>query len=213
MEKNLSKKIIEHLLKYYGYVKPDLRYKNLFQITIAVVLSAQTTDRQVNSVTPVLFNRYPDFFKLSQADIADIEVIVKSTGFYKNKAGNIVNLSKKIVQLYNGKLPNRFEELITLPGIGRKSANVILSNGFKIPALAVDTHVIRIANRLGYINSTNPLHIEKALTSIIPEKNWIMTHLLFIKHGRKICKARNPFCSKCPINNLCVSVNNIFCNP
>jgi endonuclease III len=205
--KKKSKKIIEKLRNYYGKTIPGLSYSNLYELTVAVVLSAQTTDKQVNSVTPSLFKKFPDFKKLSGAGIQEIESIIKSVGLYKTKAKNIINLSKKIVIEYNNVLSNNIEELLKLPGIGRKSANVILSMGFKIPAFPVDTHILRIANRIGYIKSSDPFEVEKVLTNCIPEEDWIESHLLFIKHGRVVCMARKPLCRRCPINKLCDYAN------
>jgi len=153
MTKELSNNIVKKLMEFYGKLRPALKYKNIYQLAVSVVLSAQTTDRQVNSVTPRLFCNYSDFACLAKAEESKIQDIIKSTGFYKNKSANIINLSKKIVDEFNGILPETMEDLITLPGIGRKSANVILSAGFNKDAFAVDTHIIRIANRLGYIES------------------------------------------------------------
>lgn len=206
MDKKISGKIITRLKKYYGDVKSDLDYINLYQLTIAVILSAQTTDVQVNSVTPELFSKYPDFKSLSEADIKDVEMIIRSTGFYRNKSKNIVALAKKITGKYNERVPSERELLEQLPGVGRKSASVILSMGHSIPALAVDTHVARIAGRLGYTESKDPHKIEKDLNTVIPVNEWINSHLLFIRHGRSICKARNPECGICPIRLLCPSV-------
>jgi len=208
MDKKKSKKIIKKLSAFYDDVKPDLDYGNLYQLAISVVLSAQTTDRQVNSVTPDLFKQYPDFKKLSCADPGDVETIIRSTGFYRNKALNIIKLAQTVMSAYGGKLPEDMENLTTLPGVGRKSANVILSMGFGKPAIAVDTHVLRIANRLGYAETVKPDAAEEALKTAIPEKDWIHTHLLFIRHGRKTCKARNPLCTECPVTPLCLYFDN-----
>ncbi|MFC1670966.1 endonuclease III [Spirochaetota bacterium] len=205
MNKALSNKIIKGLSAYYKDVKPGLNFKGLYELTISVVLSAQTTDKQVNSVTKELFSLYPNFKSLSSAKTRDIENIIKRIGFFRNKSKNIINLSKMIIESFNGKVPGELNELVKLPGVGRKSANVILSSGFNKPAFAVDTHVARIARRLAYINSKNPYDIEMALTNLIPEEKWNEGHLLFIKHGRKFCKARNPLCKDCPIINLCSS--------
>ncbi len=205
MKKQLSDKIIRALIKYYPDVKPDLRFGNLYQLTVAVILSAQTTDRQVNAVTGELFNAYPDFTSLARARLSDVRRIVRSTGFYRNKAKNIVDMAKEVAGHYGGKLPGTREELVALPGIGRKSANVILSIGFGVPALAVDTHIIRIANRLAYADSRDPLAVERALTDFIPERLWTHAHLLLIRHGRATCRARQPLCGTCPINGLCAS--------
>lgn len=201
--------IIQKLKKHYGEVKADLRFDNLYQLTIAVVLSAQTTDRQVNSVTEQLFKDYPDFASLAAAKRKDIEEAVYPTGFYRNKAANIIKLAKTVQHEFKGKLPQERESLEKLKGVGRKSANVILSIGFGIPAIAVDTHVTRISNRLEYVSSKSPLQTERALMNIIPERQWTDAHLLFIRHGRETCKARTPLCSECPIADLCRSSDKI----
>ncbi len=203
MTKNKSLKIIKQLKQEYGNVSTELAYINIYELSIAVILSAQTTDKQVNAVTPILFGKYTDFKCLSQATISDVEDIIKSIGLYKTKARNIINLSHEIIESYNGILPKTLGELIKLPGIGRKSANVILSVGFDKAAFAVDTHIKRIANRIGYKSSEDVYKIEQALTYYIPKEEWKVAHLLFIKHGRSICKARRPLCSECPIINLC----------
>lgn len=204
MTNKRSQKLFEKLAEYYGEPTPGLEFINIYQLAVSVVLSAQTTDKQVNSVTPRLFAIYKDFHSLSQAQITDVESIIKSTGFFRNKAKNIVGLARAVSQIHNGKLPATREELMALPGIGRKSANVILSVGYNIPALAVDTHVLRIANRLGYIQSKNPDQVEKSITATLPESDWKKAHLLLITHGRKTCNARSPLCSSCPILTLCV---------
>ncbi|HNW27720.1 MAG TPA: endonuclease III [Spirochaetota bacterium] len=209
MTKSLSGKIIRRLIKFYPDVKPDLEYRNLYQLAVAVVLSAQTTDRQVNAVTGELFRAYPDFKSLAQARSADVRRIIRSTGFYRNKAKNIVDMARGVMANFSGKLPDTREELVTLSGIGRKSANVILSMGFGIPALAVDTHIIRIANRLAYADSRDPLVVEKQLTRFIPERLWTHAHLLLIRHGRATCRARQPLCGGCPVSGLCASPDKI----
>ncbi len=203
MTREISDIILRKLAKHYGDVVPDLKYVDVYQLSVAVVLSAQTTDVQVNRVTPELFSRYPDFAALSAAKIRDVEKIVRSTGFYRNKAKNIVNLARRVTADHGGKLPAARGELMSLPGIGRKSANVILSVGFGIPALAVDTHIIRIAGRLGYTGSANPLTVEKAMVSFIPESMLTYAHLALIKHGRALCRARKPLCASCPVTGEC----------
>ena len=156
MDKTTALKIIRKLRDYHGEVVPALDYTNAYELTIAVVLSAQTTDRQVNNVSGELFSRYPGFTELAGAKQRDIEKIIRSTGFYHAKAGNIIRLAKKVTDSFGGKLPDDRERLMTLPGVGRKSANVILSQGFGIPAFAVDTHVGRIARRIGFTAETDP---------------------------------------------------------
>lgn len=197
------------LRRHYPDVRPDLAYRNKYQLAVAVVLSAQTTDRQVNAVTGELFSDYPDFESLARARLADVARIVRSTGFYRNKSKNIIGLARAVMERHRGRLPRTREELVRLPGIGRKSANVILSMGFDVPALAVDTHIIRIANRLAYADSRNPLAVERALTAFIPERQWKLAHLLLIRHGRAVCKARRPLCVECPVSSCRGSADKI----
>lgn len=205
MDRSRSAAIICRLRKYYGSVAPALTYSSGYELCIAVVLSAQTTDKQVNTVTPELFRLYPDFADLARASVRDIETIIHATGFYRAKAAHISALSKKVVTDFGGKLPRERAGLESLPGVGRKSANVILSQWFGVPALAVDTHVGRLARRLGYTTEENPLAVEKAMCSFIPEKDWTEAHLLLITHGRRICTARKPDCGACPVAELCPS--------
>lgn len=212
MTEKTARKIIEKLKTRYGDIETELVYKSLYELTISVVLSAQTTDKQVNKITPVLFKKYPDFTTLAGAPRADIEKIIKSVGLYKTKAKNIINLSRGIIKNHGGKIPDTMKELISLPGIGRKSASVILSFGFKKEAFPVDTHIKRIARRMGFTDSENPVIVENALAQYIPSSEWTSAHLLLIKHGREICKARSPLCPACPVKNLCEKnyvVNNI----
>jgi endonuclease III len=209
MTKEKSGKIIQALSRHYPDVKPDLEYRSLYQLAVAVVLSAQTTDRQVNGVTGALFKKYPDFASLGSARLADVERIIRSTGFYHMKAKHIIGLARAVTSEHAGCLPSTREELVRLPGIGRKSANVILSMGFDTPALAVDTHIIRIAGRLAYTGSRNPLDVELALTALIPKRLWKLAHLLLIRHGRTLCMARKPLCGECPIRALCASADSI----
>lgn len=203
MRRDTSSKIISALESVYGEVVPDLAFRNNYELTVAVVLSAQTTDRQVNGVTGKLFSTYPDFASLAGARRSDVEGIIKSTGFYRVKAANIISLSAAVMEKFGGELPDNAADLMELPGVGKKSANVILSVGFGKPALAVDTHVARIASRLGYTDDTNPLVIEQDLCRVIPEEYWKKTHLLFIKHGRSTCAARNPGCGSCAVSRWC----------
>jgi endonuclease III len=195
--------IISKLKKHYQKYKSELHYKNIYELTIAVILSAQTTDKQVNQVTPMLFETYPTFKALAQAKLSNIAHLIKKTGFYHNKSKNILNLARIIDKNYHGSVPPTREALMSLPGIGRKSANVILSQGFNIPALAVDTHVGRIARRLGISNEDKPDKVEHDLCATIPRDAWSETHLLFIKHGRTLCKARKPICAPCPVKDFC----------
>lgn len=205
MTKERSSRIIRSLRRRYPDVSTDLRHANCYQLAVAVVLSAQTTDRQVNGVTGTLFAEYPDFTALANAPEGRVREIIRSTGFYRSKARHIIGLAGAVVLKHGGRLPESREELMRLPGIGRKSANVILSMGFGVPALAVDTHVTRLANRLGYVTSKDPLAVERALTSFIPERDWMPAHLLLIRHGRAVCRARAPLCGSCPVHRLCES--------
>ena len=203
MTRERSRRIISALRRSYPDVTTDLRYRNLYQLAVAVVLSAQTTDRQVNGVTGKLFNEFPGFAALAEAPERRVRALIRSTGFYRAKTRHIIGLARAVMAEHGGRLPGSREELTRLPGIGRKSANVILSIGFGTPALAVDTHVTRLANRLGYVSSKNPLEVERALTSFIPEGDWVTAHLLLIRHGRALCRARAPLCGACPVNRLC----------
>jgi endonuclease-3 len=203
IDRKKSSRILSLLRTRYGSVAPALEYQNIFGLTIAVVLSAQTTDRQVNAVTPVLFSKYSDFRSLSEAKVSEVEKIIQSTGFFHSKARHIIALAKMVVSDFGGTLPSDRNMLMTLPGVGRKSANVILSQGFGIPALAVDTHVGRVARRIGYTKEHDPDRVESSLCTVIPERDWTEAHLLFITHGRTLCAARNPSCAQCPIARLC----------
>ncbi len=209
MTKERSNRIIRSLRRSYPDVSTDLRHENLYQLAVAVVLSAQTTDRQVNGVTERLFEEYPDFAALAEALEGRVREIIRSTGFYRAKARHIIALAGAVLLNHGGILPKNREELMRLPGIGRKSANVILSMGFGVPALAVDTHVARLANRLGYVSSKDPLAVERALISFIPERDWMPAHLLLIRHGRAVCRARSPLCRSCPVYRLCDSPDKI----
>lgn len=203
MKKPDYEKILQSLADYYGELTPPLDFRNNYELCISVVLSAQTTDAQVNRVTPVLFAEYPSFQKLAAADPGKIESIIKSVGFYKVKARSIITLSKRVVEEFNGELPPEMEKLILLPGVGRKSANVILSHGFGIPSIAVDTHVARLSVRLGFSDNSNVKKIESDLMRIIPRRLWSSSHLYLITHGRTFCRARKPLCRDCPILLLC----------
>ena len=194
------------LKKEYPGVKISLRFSDPLELLIATILSAQCTDKQVNEVTKILFKKYKtprDYMKTPQEEL---EKDIYSTGFYKNKAKNIKELSKILVNDLDSKVPDTMEALLTLPGVGRKTANIVLSGAFgKIEGIAVDTHVQRIALRLGLTANTNPEKIEKDLMKIIPKNDWDIFTLLLIHHGRKICDARKPQCRDCVLNKLCKS--------
>jgi endonuclease-3 len=174
-------------------------------MTIATILSAQTTDRAVNSVTPTLFERYPTAADLAAADPAEVERIIKPTGFYRAKARSIIACARALVDRFGGEVPGRMEDLVTLPGIGRKTANVILGVSFGVPGFAVDTHVIRLTNRLGLVATRDPVKIEALVTRMVPREEWTGLSLRLILHGRRICQARRPLCEQCVLNDFCPS--------
>lgn len=201
-----NKYIIEELDKLYPDAKCELNHKNNFELLVAVTLSAQTTDERVNSVTPILFKKYKDAFKLAKAKLNDVEEIIKPIGLYHNKAKNIIALSNVLVEKYDGIVPNDRKELESLPGVGRKTCNVILANCFDIPAFAVDTHVSRVSKRLGIANEEDDvLEIEKKLMKYFPKESWNKLHHQFIFFGRYKCKAIKPDCDNCPFKKFCLN--------
>ena len=205
MSKNNVVEILDILHKKYPEAKCELDYHNIYELSIAVMLSAQTTDKAVNKVTPLLFDKYKNYFELANAHFNDVYQIIKIIGLANTKARNIIKMSKEVVERYNGILPNDFDLLITLPGIGRKTANVILSEGFHIQRIAVDTHVERVTKRLQLVDyELNTLQTEEKLMEIIPQNRWHEAHHLFIFFGRYLCNSRNPKCDECPFNNNCL---------
>lgn len=201
--KKFAKEVLNLLKKEYPNATSLLNYSNPFQALVAVILSAQTTDEQVNRVTPILFQKYPDLDSLAQGDIREVAEIIKSVGLYRTKARHLVKAAQMIKNDFSGQIPDSLEELLKLPGVGRKTANVLLSIAFGKPGLGVDTHVHRVANRTGLAEAKQPLHTEKQLKEVIPVEEWGKTHHLLIFHGRKICKATKPACSKCILNQIC----------
>lgn len=182
----------------------ELNYSNMFELLICVCLSAQTTDAKVNKVSPILFSKYSDASKLACANFEDVYDIIKVLGLANNKTKNIINLSKMLVETYNGLVPSSFEDLILLPGVGRKTANVVLSEGFGIQRIAVDTHVERVSKRLGIVdNSASVLDVENTLMSLVDESYWHKTHHLLLFFGRYFCKATNPNCISCFYKDKC----------
>ena len=196
-------KVLDILEDTYPEAECALDHKNVFELLVCVVLSAQTTDKSVNRISPELFSKYPDAKALSEADQADVEEILHSIGMYRTKAKNIISLAKELVIRYHGIVPNTYEELIELPGVGRKTANVVLSVGFGVQRIAVDTHVFRVANRIGLVSEKDVLKTELSLMDCIPEDRWSKTHHSLIFHGRNICDARKPKCKECPIADIC----------
>lgn len=203
-----AKKIWPILKKRYPDAKTALTFANPLELLIATILSAQCTDVRVNMVTKDLFKKYKSAADWAKADIKQIESDIKSTGFYHNKAVSIKGTSTKISEQFGGKVPDTMEELLTLPGVGRKTANVVLGSAFGKPAIACDTHVIRLSRRLGLSENTDPVKLEFDLAEIIPEKNWTLFGNLLILHGRNVCEARKPRCPDCQIAEYCPSANN-----
>ena len=184
-----------------------LEHRDPFELIVAVALSAQTTDVSVNKVTPELFRRYPDPEALAAADPDEVMDVIRTIGLYRNKSKNIVRLAGKLVSDFGGEVPQDFDSLVTLPGVGRKTANVVLAEGFGVPRIAVDTHVFRVANRIGLTDEKDVDATEEALMKRIPESSWIRAHHLLIFHGRKCCSARKPSCENCGLNELCMHNN------
>lgn len=195
--------ILVYLDELYPNAHCELRYNNKFELLIAIVLSAQTTDAKVNVITPILFEKYPTIESLANANINEIINILKPLGLANNKAKNIIETAKCILSKYNKIIPSDKEELIKLPGVGVKTANVYMAEGLGINAFAVDTHVSRVSNRLGISKSDNPLIIEEDLKKFFPKDNWIKLHHQFIFFGRYTCKARNPLCENCKLKKYC----------
>jgi endonuclease-3 len=209
--KMLSKAKIKEVLRIledvYGHTKTALNYKTPFQLLVATMLAAQSTDKRVNMITPKLFAKHPTAQSMSQLSEAELQDYIRSIGLYKSKAKNILQTSKILAEKYDGDIPSTREELVKLPGVGRKTANVVLSIAKNIPAIAVDTHVFRVSNRIGLANADNVLKTEKQLMENIPKEKWSQAHHWLIWHGRKICRARNPLCDQCPIAHLCAYNN------
>ncbi len=189
----------------YPDARCELDFVTPFQLLVATVLSAQTTDVSVNKVTPALFARFPDPVALAGADRAEVETLVQPTGFYRTKAANIVGLAAALVDRYDGEVPNRLRDLVTLPGVGRKTANVVLGDSFGVPGITVDTHVGRLARRFGWSEHHDPVHVEADIAALIARQDWTQLSHVLIFHGRRICHARRPACGACPVTRLCPS--------
>jgi endonuclease-3 len=195
---------VQRLAEVYASVT-ELDHRSPYELTIATILSAQTTDKMVNSITPELFRRYPAPADLAAADPADVERIIKPTGFFRAKTQSIIACARGIVERFGGEVPSRMEDLVTLPGIGRKTANVILGVAFGVPGFAVDTHVTRLTNRLKLVATRDPEKIEALVTRMVPPEEWTGLSLRLILHGRRICDARRPLCEQCVLNDFCPS--------
>ncbi len=203
-KKSNHKKILSLLKKHYPEAGIVLKYSNNWELLVAVVLSAQSTDKQVNKVTDKLFEKYKSIEDYAKADLKKLEQDVYSSGFYRNKAKNIKNSAQIILDKYNGKIPDTMDKLVNLPGIGRKTANVILGNAFnKAEGIAVDTHVKRLSQRLGFTDEKTPEKIEQDLMNLFSKNEWYTLTYLLIEHGRNFCTARNPKCKECFLNEIC----------
>jgi endonuclease-3 len=201
-----AEKLTELLKDHYPAAQCSLDFKNPLQLLIATMLSAQCTDERVNKVTPALFARYPTVKDFAGADQAELEGLIRSTGFYRNKAKNIIGCCQKLLGEHGGEIPKTMEELSALPGVGRKTANVVLGNAFGIPGVVVDTHVTRLSHRLGLAQGKNPEEIERELEKIFPRETWIDLAHWLIFHGRAICTARKPLCAQCFLLRLCPQI-------
>jgi endonuclease-3 len=200
--------ILRRLKKAYPDAACALRHDNPYQLLVATILSAQCTDARVNMVTPALFERYPDAARLARARQADVEQIIQSTGFFRNKAKNLIAMAQAVVANHDGEIPDSMEALHALPGVGRKTANVVLGNAFGInDGVTVDTHVTRLSRLLGLTRHTDAVKIEKDLMALVPRKDWTIVSHLLILHGRAVCIARRPRCGECALSDLCPSAN------
>jgi endonuclease III len=195
--------ILKKLHELYPNATTELNHANPFELLISTILSAQATDVSVNAAAPALYKKYPDAFTLAQATPEEVIPYIKTIGLYRNKAKNIVAAAQQLVEKHNGEVPNDFEAVTSLPGVGRKTANVVLSNAFGHPAIAVDTHVGRLSRRLGLSKHDNPDKVEADLQKVFPVEQWIFAHHALILHGRRVCQARKPLCEVCALSALC----------
>ena len=201
--KRRARRINRELAQLYPYAHAELDFQNPFELLVATVLSAQTTDIRVNAVTPLLFARFPTPLAMAQAQQDQVEALIKSTGFYRAKAANLLALATRLVDEYDGVVPGSLDALVTLPGVGRKTANVVLGNAFGVPGITVDTHFMRLARRFGWTESSDPVRIEADVAALFERKDWTMLSHRVVFHGRRICHARKPACGACPIAPLC----------
>ena len=200
-----ARRINRELAEVYPDAHSELDFANPYQLLVATILSAQTTDQRVNLVTPALFARYPTPADLADADPAEVEMLVQSTGFFRAKTKSIIGMAKAVCERYGGEVPGRLVDLVTLPGAGRKTANVVLGNAFGVPGITVDTHFGRLVRRFGWTTETDPVKVEAAIAELLPRSEWTMLSHRLIWHGRRVCHARKPACGACPIAPLCPS--------
>ena len=204
-KKKRAQAIYRILSKSYPDVHCELDFKYPLQLLVATVLSAQCTDKRVNAVTPALFKRYKNVKDFAGADLRELQQIIKSTGFFRAKAKNIKGLSLAIVERHGGKVPNSLDELVKLPGVGRKTANVVLGHAFDTPGITVDTHFGRLSRRFGWTKETDPVKVEFEVMELIPQREWTNLSQRMIWHGRRVCHSRKPACGACPLQKLCPS--------
>lgn len=202
-EKRSARVVLNRLKKRYPVMKTALDYGSPYELLVSTVLSAQTTDENVNRVTPVLFERWPTAHDLAAANPTDVEEVVFSTGFYRQKTKSILSLAQDLVDRYDGEVPRSLDEMVKLRGVGRKTASVVLAEAWGDPAIAVDTHVKRVTNRLGLTKSSDPVHIEMELRALFPENEWAGISMRVIQFGRDVCDAKKPRCWECPLVDRC----------
>lgn len=200
-----AKEVSRRLAELYPGAECELTHSNPYELLAATILSAQCTDARVNMVTPALFEKYPTPHDLAVADPSDVERIVRSTGFYQSKARNLIGMAQAVVDRFDGRIPHELDDLVTLPGVGRKTGNVLRSVVFDLPGLAVDTHVGRLSRRLGLTAETDPVKVEKVLNGFLPPAEWGKFSLRLILHGRRVCDARKPRCDMCEFEDICPS--------
>lgn len=200
-----ARRIYRALLDTYPYARAELDFTSPLELLVATVLSAQTTDVGVNKVTPAVFARYPDAAAYAAADRTELEGLIKPTGFYRNKADALIKLGQALVERYDGRVPGRLDDLVTLPGVGRKTANVVLGNAFGVPGITVDTHFGRVARRLGWTGQADPVKAEHEVGALFPRKDWTMLSHVLIFQGRRVCHAKRPACGVCSIARWCPS--------
>jgi endonuclease III len=200
-----ARRINRELADVYPDARCELDFTTALELSVATILSAQTTDKRVNEVTPALFRRYRTAADYAAADRAELEQMIHSTGFFRNKTSSLIKLGQELVERFDGEVPRTLKELVTLPGFGRKTANVVLGNAFDIPGITVDTHFGRLARRWGWTAETDPVKVEHAVGELIAKKEWTILSHRVIWHGRRICHSRKPACGACPIARLCPS--------
>jgi endonuclease-3 len=200
-----ARRINRELAELYPDAHSELDFTNAYELLVATILSAQTTDQRVNVVTPALFKRYPTPVDLADADPSEVEEMIQSTGFFRAKTKSIIGMASDVGERFGGEVPGRLVDLVTLPGVGRKTANVVLGNAFGVPGLTVDTHFGRLVRRFGWTDETDPVKVEAAVGELFPKSDWTMLSHHLIWHGRRVCHARKPACGACPIAALCPS--------